>query len=222
MQKNWIGRSEGAEVDFAVANNPEKIRVFTTRPDTIFGATYMVLAPEHPLVDSVTIDEKKQEVAEYRKLASMKSELDRGMDKNKSGVFTGGYAINPANGKQIPIWIADYVLMGYGFGAIMAVPAHDERDWDFAKKYELPIVEVVKSPHDVNEKVFIAKAESCVNSSNSEVTIDGLSYNEAFEKIVTWFGSKGIGRKKINSARSKHSTTPSLEKLAPSKPITNG
>jgi leucyl-tRNA synthetase len=198
MQKNWIGRSEGAEVDFAVANNPEKIRVFTTRPDTIFGATYMVLAPEHPLVDSVTIDEKKQEVAEYRKLASMKSELDRGMDKNKSGVFTGGYAINPANGKQIPIWIADYVLMGYGFGAIMAVPAHDERDWDFAKKYELPIVEVVKSPHDVNEKVFIAKAESCVNSSNSEVTIDGLSYNEAFEKIVTWFGSKGIGRKKIN------------------------
>ncbi len=198
MQKNWIGRSEGAEVDFAIANRSEKIRIFTTRPDTIFGATYMVLAPEHPLVDSVTIAEKKNEVDDYRKQASLKSELDRGMDKNKSGVFTGGFAINPANGIKIQIWIADYVLMGYGFGAIMAVPAHDERDWEFAKKYSLPIIEVVKSPYDVNEKVFIAKDERCVNSSNSEISINGLSYEQAFAKIVSWFEGKGIGKKKIN------------------------
>jgi leucyl-tRNA synthetase len=198
MQKNWIGRSEGAEVNFAVVNSTEKIRIFTTRPDTIFGATYMVLAPEHPLVDAITVAEKKQEIAAYRKQASLKSELDRGMDKNKSGVFTGGYAINPANGKQIPIWVADYVLLGYGFGAIMAVPAHDERDWDFAKKYNLPIVEVVKSPHNVNEMVFVATDEPCVNSSNSEVNIDGLAYEQAFAKIVSWFEFKEIGRKKIN------------------------
>ncbi|MFA6457679.1 MAG: leucine--tRNA ligase, partial [Bacteroidota bacterium] len=198
MQKNWIGRSEGAEVDFAIVNSTEKIRIFTTRPDTIFGATYMVLAPEHPLVDLITVSEKKKEIADYRKQASLKSELDRGMDKDKSGVFTGGYAVNPANGNQIPIWVADYVLMGYGFGAIMAVPAHDERDWDFAKKYELPIVEVVKSPHNVIEEVFVAKDEPCVNSSNNEVTIDGLAYEQAFAKIVGWFETKGIGRKKVN------------------------
>lgn len=198
MQKNWIGRSEGAEVDFAVAKSTENIRVFTTRPDTIFGATYMVLAPEHPLVDSITIAEKKSEVDEYRRRATLKSELDRGIDKDKSGVFTGGYAVNPANGKQIPVWIADYVLMGYGFGAIMAVPAHDERDWEFAKKYDLSIIEVVASPHNVNEKVFVAKDEKCVNSSNSEVSLNGLSYNDAFAKIALWFETKGIGRKKIN------------------------
>ncbi|MCK9409818.1 MAG: leucine--tRNA ligase, partial [Bacteroidetes bacterium] len=198
MQKNWIGRSEGAEVDFKIANSAESIRIFTTRPDTIFGATYMVLAPEHPLVETVTVSQQKQQVDEYRKQATLKSELDRGMDKNKSGVFTGGYAVNPATGEQIPIWIADYVLMGYGFGAIMAVPAHDERDWDFAKKYFLPIVEVVKSPHNVNEQVYIAKEEPCVNSSNGEVTLDGLTYEAAFSKIVGWFESKGIGRKKVN------------------------
>lgn len=198
MQKNWIGRSVGAEVDFPIHESSENIRIFTTRPDTIFGATYMVLAPEHPLVDSVTAEDKRNAVAEYRKQASLKSELDRGIDKDKSGVFTGGYAVNPANGQKIPIWIADYVLMGYGFGAIMAVPAHDERDWEFAKKFGLPITEVVQSPHNVNEKVFVAKDEPCVNSANSEVSINGLSYEQAFEKIVTWFESKGIGRKKIN------------------------
>ncbi|MBI2428216.1 MAG: leucine--tRNA ligase [Ignavibacteriales bacterium] len=198
MQKNWIGRSEGAEVDFAIAGSSEKIRVFTTRPDTIFGATYMVLAPEHPLVDSVTTNAQKKEVETYKKQSILKSELDRGMDKDKTGVFTGGFAVNPATGKEIPIWIADYVLMGYGFGAIMAVPAHDERDWEFAKKFNLPIIEVVKSPHDVNENFYVAKEEPCVNSSNSEVSINGLSYADAFTKIVGWFESKGIGRKKIN------------------------
>jgi leucyl-tRNA synthetase len=198
MQKNWIGRSEGAEVDFAISNSSEKIRIFTTRPDTIFGATYMVLAPEHPLVDGVTTSDIKNEVDSYRKQAALKSEIDRGMDKDKTGVFTGGYAINPATGKEIPIWIADYVLMGYGFGAIMAVPAHDERDWEFAKKFNLPIVEVVKSPYDVNEKVFIAKDEPCVNSSNHEVSINGLTYILACTKIISWFEKKEIGKKKIN------------------------
>lgn len=198
MQKNWIGRSEGAEIDFPVHGSSHIIRVFTTRPDTLFGATYMVLAPEHPLVDAVTIAEKKNEVESYRKQASLKSELDRGIDKDKSGVFTGGYAVNPANGKKIPIWIADYVLMGYGFGAIMAVPAHDERDWEFAKKFGLEIIEVISSPHDVNDAVYVAKEEPCVNSSNGEISIDGLVYDDACEKIVSWFASKGIGRKKIN------------------------
>lgn len=198
MQKNWIGRSEGAEVDFAVAGSSEKIRIFTTRPDTIFGATYMVLAPEHPLVDSVTTNDRRKEVDAYRKQSALKSELDRGMEKEKSGVFTGGYAVNPATGKEIPIWIADYVLMGYGFGAIMAVPAHDERDWEFAKKFNLPIIEVVQSPHDVNDKVFVGTNEPCVNSSNNEVSINGLAYEEAFAKIVSWFESKRIGKKKIN------------------------
>lgn len=198
MQKNWIGRSVGAEVDFAVAGSDKKIRIFTTRPDTIFGATYMVLAPEHPLVDSLAVPEIKYEIERYRKQAAMKSDLERGIDKEKTGVFTGGYAVNPASGKKIPVWISDYVLMGYGFGAIMAVPAHDERDWEFAKKFGLDIIEVVKSPHDVREQVFVAKDEPCVHSTNAEVSIDGLSYDAASAKIIAWFESKGIGRKKVN------------------------
>lgn len=197
MQKNWIGRSEGSEVIFKIAGKVETLKIFTTRPDTIFGATYMVLAPEHPLVAKITSTEKKNEIEEYVKQASLKSERERGIEKEKSGVFTGGYAINPVNGKQIPIWIADYVLMGYGFGAIMAVPAHDERDWEFAKKFSLPIIEVIKSSHDVNEKPFIAKDEVCVNSSNDEISINGLKYEEAVSKMNVWFERKGIGRKKI-------------------------
>ncbi|MFA6540473.1 MAG: leucine--tRNA ligase [Bacteroidota bacterium] len=198
MQKNWIGKSEGAEIDFQVVGHNEKIRVFTTRPDTLFGATYMVLAPEHPLIDRLSSPEKKTEIDEYRKQASLKSELERGIEKEKTGVFTGGYAVNPANGTNIPIWIADYVLMGYGFGAIMAVPAHDERDWEFAKKFDLPIVEVIKSPHDVREEVFYDKGSVCVNSSNDEVSLDGLTYEAAFERMTAWCEKKGIGRKKIN------------------------
>lgn len=198
MQKNWIGRSEGSELDFLVADRTENIRVFTTRPDTIFGATYMVLAPEHPLVDAITHPEHRKEVETYRAQATLKSELDRGIDKDKTGVFTGSFAVNPANGKKIPIWIADYVLMGYGFGAIMAVPAHDERDWEFAKKFGLDIVEVIASPHDVTTQVYVAKDEPCVHSSNNEVSIDGMTYHDAFRTIVGWFESKGIGKKKIN------------------------
>jgi REP element-mobilizing transposase RayT len=143
LQRNWIGRSEGAEVEFEIQG--QAITVFTTRPDTLFGATYMVLAPEHPLVDEITSDEKKDAVEAYKKSCASKSDLERGdLNKDKSGVFTGTYATNPVNGEEIPVWIADYVMMGYGTGAIMAVPGHDERDYEFATKFELPIVEVVR------------------------------------------------------------------------------
>ena len=151
LQRNWIGRSEGAHVTFKVDGIDETITVFTTRPDTLFGATYMVLAPEHRLVDEITTEEQLAAVEEYREKTARKSDLERTeLAKEKSGVFTGAYAINPVNNERIPIWIADYVLMGYGTGAIMAVPAHDERDFEFAKKFELPIKQVVQPPegHD--------------------------------------------------------------------------
>ncbi|HBX67060.1 MAG TPA: leucine--tRNA ligase, partial [Balneolaceae bacterium] len=135
MQRNWIGKSIGAEVDFKIAGHEERIKVFTTRPDTIFGATYMVLAPEHNLVKKITTEEQKQAIADYQEEAAKKSDLERQeLSKDKTGAFTGAYAINPANGKEIPIWIADYVLASYGTGAIMAVPGQDERDWEFAEK----------------------------------------------------------------------------------------
>ena len=144
LQKNWIGRSEGAVVKFEISDLKFEIEVFTTRPDTLFGATYMVLAPEHPLVSQITTTEQKTSVAAYQKAISSKSDMDRGdLNKDKSGVFTGAYATNPVNGEQIPVWIADYVMMGYGTGAIMAVPAHDERDFEFAKRFDLPIRQVV-------------------------------------------------------------------------------
>lgn len=149
MQRNWIGRSEGAEIDFQIDNHKEKIKVFTTRPDTLFGATYMVLAPEHPLVEQITTKEQKKQVASYLLQTIEKSELERtSLEKEKTGVFTGAYAINPANGEKMQIWVADYVLATYGTGAIMAVPAHDERDYEFAKKFELPIVKVVNDEGD--------------------------------------------------------------------------
>ena len=139
MQRNWIGRSTGAEVDFKIEGLNENLTVFTTRPDTLFGATYMVIAPEHPLTDVITSTEHKSNVNNYIKATSLKSDLDRtDLAKEKTGVFTGRYAINPVNNKQIPIWVADYVLTGYGTGAIMAVPAHDTRDFEFAQKFNLP------------------------------------------------------------------------------------
>jgi leucyl-tRNA synthetase len=145
MQRNWIGRSEGAKVIFSVDKSEEKIEVFTTRSDTLFGATYMVLAPEHSLVDKITTKEYKNEVEKYKKKAIIKSDLARTeLTKEKTGIFTGGYAINPVNKKKIPIWIADYVLWGYGTGAIMAVPAHDQRDYEFAKKFDIKITQVIK------------------------------------------------------------------------------
>ncbi|MFQ3621317.1 MAG: leucine--tRNA ligase, partial [Spirochaetales bacterium] len=140
MQRNWIGRSEGANVHFPLAGGEGTIEVYTTRPDTLFGATYMVLAPEHPLVDRITTPEQRKVVEDYKEMARTKSDLERtDLAKEKTGVFTGAYAINPVNNEKIPVWISDYILISYGTGAIMAVPAHDERDWDFAKKYNLPI-----------------------------------------------------------------------------------
>ncbi len=141
MQRNWIGKSTGAEVDFEVDGLGEKLRVYTTRPDTLFGATYMVIAPEHPMVDEIVTADKKEEVENYVKAAALKSDLDRtDLAKDKTGVFTGRYAINPVNNQPIPIWVADYVLMGYGTGAIMAVPAHDTRDFEFAKNLNIPVI----------------------------------------------------------------------------------
>jgi leucyl-tRNA synthetase len=198
MQRNWIGRSRGAEVDFEVDSESTnglkaKIRVFTTRPDTLFGATYMVLAPEHPLVDEITSQEQLEAVKTYREQAQHKSDLQRTeLQKEKTGVFTGGYAINPVNGKKIPVWIADYVLYGYGTGAIMAVPGHDERDWEFAKKFELPIVEVI-SGGDVTEAAHTGDGV-LVNSG----LLDGLNVAEAKNRIIAWLEEQGLGKGTIN------------------------
>lgn len=199
MQRNWIGKSIGAEVDFSLAEHNAKIRVFTTRPDTLFGATYMVLSPEHPLVDVITTEDNRAAVQAYKNEAATKSDLDRTeLAKNKTGVFTGAFAVNPVNGKQIPIWIADYVLMGYGTGAIMAVPGHDERDWEFAKKFGLEIVEVV-SGGKVEEAAYTENQYGViVNSANNEVSLDGLKVPEAKEKIISWLESKGLGQKSVN------------------------
>jgi leucyl-tRNA synthetase len=203
MQRNWVGRSEGAEVDFPIEVVGEpRIRVFTTRPDTLFGATYMVLAPEHSLVEAVTTLDHRAEVASYREAAARKSDLDRtDLAKSKTGVYTGAFAINPVNGQKVPIWIADYVLMGYGTGAIMAVPGHDERDFEFAKAFHLPIVRVVASTLDKAAAPLIeAEPEPgvAVNSANAEISLDGLPTPEAKARITDWLASKGLGRKTIN------------------------
>jgi len=182
-QRDWIGRSEGAEVDFAIANANEKIRVFTTRPDTLFGATYMVLAPEHVLVQKLKEKiENFEEVLEYIDNTKKRTELERQIDQEKTGVELQGIkAINPATGKEIPVWIADYVLATYGTGAIMAVPAHDERDNAFAEKFALPIIEVISSNGVAKDSDFL----------------NGLSFEDAKEKMITWLEEKGIGNKKI-------------------------
>jgi leucyl-tRNA synthetase len=201
MQKNWIGRSIGTEVEFGIAGINGTIRVFTTRPDTLFGATYMVLAPEHPLVDVLTTAEQRDAVNAYREAAARKSDLQRQeLEKEKTGVFTGGYAVNPVNGEQLPIWIADYVLMGYGTGAIMAVPAHDARDWAFAKTYFLPIREVIAGG-DVDKEAFVETDKGKVVNSTSPdggFSIDGLTPVDAIPKITAWLESIGRGRKSVN------------------------
>ncbi|HZI31644.1 MAG TPA: leucine--tRNA ligase, partial [Candidatus Binatia bacterium] len=195
MQRNWIGRSEGAEVDFKVADSEEMIRVFTTRPDTLFGATYMVLAPEHRLVDEITTEEQCTAVENYREHTARKSDLERTeLAKEKSGVFTGAYAINPVNSEKIPIWIADYVLASYGTGAIMAVPAHDTRDFEFATKFKLPIVQVVQPPDAKTEWQGFTDDGTAVNSG----FITGLPTPEAKKKITAWLEEKGLGKKTIN------------------------
>ena len=206
MQKNWIGRSEGAEIDFRVqvaadesAANPSDpsaplITVFTTRPDTIFGATFLVLAPEHPLVAQLTTPGTRAKVDQYREAALKKSEIERQENKTKTGVFTGSYAINPATGEPIPIWVADYVLMGYGTGAIMAVPGHDERDFEFAEKFDLPIKQVIEKPEgsDDTDRCYHGEGE-LVNSGQ----FNGTRSEDAREQIVAWLNGQGVGRSKV-------------------------
>ncbi|MEI6756816.1 MAG: leucine--tRNA ligase [Chlorobium sp.] len=199
MQRNWIGRSEGTEIDFELRCHNRKLKVYTTRPDTLFGATYLVISPEHPLAEKLATAEQLVEVKNYISRAKLKTELERtGLQKEKTGVFSGSYAINPATGEPLPVWISDFVLTSYGTGAIMSVPAHDQRDWEFAKQYNLPVIEVIKSPHDVNEKVFEEKESICVNSSNSEVTLDGLSFSDAFDRMASWLERKKLGERKVN------------------------
>jgi leucyl-tRNA synthetase len=209
MQRNWIGRSTGAEVDFRIDGLNEKLTVFTTRPDTLFGATYMVIAPEHSLTGIITNDEKRKAVDDYIKAASLKSDLDRtDLAKDKTGVFTGGYAINPVNHKKIPIWVADYVLTGYGTGAIMAVPAHDTRDFEFAEKFGLPII-CIQDPDvpDPEQKKRIIAGKECwtedgkyINSSDKSTGIDinGLNKEAGINKIISWLEKESIGREKVN------------------------
>ena len=194
MQRNWIGRSEGASVSFKVEKSDNFLEVYTTRADTLFGATYMVVSPEHPLVDQLTIQAKKAEVAAYIDASAHKSDLERtDLAKDKTGVFTGSYAINPVNNERIPIWIADYVLISYGTGAIMAVPAHDTRDWEFAKKFGLPILEVLKSEVDVQEEAWTEDGIH-VNSG----FLDGLNKEDAIEKMLAWLEEKKLGTKATN------------------------
>jgi leucyl-tRNA synthetase len=230
MQRNWIGKSEGAEVVFSLASDrlmtkeeldaagniileqaghalpsgwsttmpksAERITVFTTRPDTLFGATYMVLAPEHPLVQKITIADHAAKIEAYRKWAASRSDRERQEDTRKTGEFTGAYAINPVNGKQIPIWVSDYVLMGYGTGAIMAVPAHDERDWEFATKFKLPIVQVVGKN---GEAIDLQKEPFCEEGiAVNSPWIDGLPTQEAKSKIISLLEEKGVGKRQVN------------------------
>lgn len=193
LQRDWIGKSIGAEVDFKIDGYDDKIRVFTTRPDTLFGATYMVMAPEHTLVDAIVTPEYKEAVNTYRQEAARKSDLDRtDLSKDKTGQFTGAYAINPVNSQKIPIWISDYVLISYGTGAIMAVPAHDERDWEFATKFELPIIEVVQPPEPV---------EGCFSGNGTAVNsgeFTGLSTAVFKVEIAKWLEDNDLGKSAIN------------------------
>ncbi|HEY6205084.1 MAG TPA: leucine--tRNA ligase [Chthoniobacterales bacterium] len=194
LQRNWIGRSEGAEIDFKIDNHDTQIRVFTTRPDTLYGATYMVLAPEHSLVEQIVTEEQWPAVRAYRERTARKSDLERTeLAKEKTGVFTGAYAINPANEEKIPIWIADYVLLGYGTGAIQAVPAHDERDLEFARKFDLPIRQVVQPPGDADPIGFVGEGIAI----NSPI-IEGLPSREAIRKITEWLEKRGAGKRAIN------------------------
>lgn len=192
MQRNWIGRSEGAEVTFGIEGHDETFTVFTTRPDTLYGATYAVLAPEHKLVDLITTDAQKEAVAAYLEQAKHKSDLERtDLAKEKTGVFTGAYAINPVNGERLPIWIADYVLISYGTGSIMAVPAHDERDYEFAKTFDLPIKQVIAGG-DISKEAYAGDGAHI----NSEF-LDGLNKEQAIAKMIEWLVEYGKGNRKV-------------------------
>ncbi|HVK45513.1 MAG TPA: leucine--tRNA ligase [Micropruina sp.] len=210
MQRNWIGRSTGASVTFAVDGHEAAIGVFTTRPDTLFGATFMVLAPEHPIVDAITPGENSwpagtlpswtggaaspsEAVTAYRDQAARKTDLERQENKHKSGVFTGAFGVNPVDGARIPIFIADYVLMGYGTGAIMAVPAEDERDWEFAKSYDLPIIRTVQPSEGHDENTAFTGDGPTINSANDEISLNGLSMADAKTAIIEWLSARDLG-----------------------------
>ena len=200
LQRNWIGRSEGVELGFNLEGHSDIINVYTTRPDTLFGASYMVLAPEHTLIHSLVTEDQRSKVEAYIEETKKKSDFDRTeVNKDKTGVFTGSYAINPFTKEKIEIWIADYVLISYGTGAIMAVPGHDERDWEFASKYDLPIVEVVEGG-DVTKAAFTAKGNAViVNSSNNDtLSLNGLTVEEAVQKAIQYIESNSIGKATVN------------------------
>jgi leucyl-tRNA synthetase len=196
-QKNWIGRSEGAEMRFKVADSDIELEIFTTRADTVFGVTFMVLAPESKYVDMVTSDDRRSAVAEYLDAVKHKTERERQIDKRVSGVFTGAYAVNPLTGKNIPIWVSDYVLAGYGTGAIMAVPAHDSRDYAFARHFDLPIIPLIEGA-DVSEESFDAKEGKMMNSCGPELDLNGLEVKDAIAKTKQFIAEKGIGKVKVN------------------------
>ena len=191
MQRHWIGRSTGADVDFALPDSDLNLKIFTTRPDTLFGTTFMVVAPEHPLIETLTTPEQKGAVEQYRKAAAAKSDLERGMEKQKTGVFTGSHAINPVNGERLPVWTADYVMMGYGTGAIMAVPAHDERDYAFAKAHGLRIIEVV-SGGDISQSAYTGDG-LLVNSG----FLDGMAMEAAKTAVIGKLEATGQGKAKV-------------------------
>ena len=218
LQVNWIGKSKGAKAIFKLKDFEDTLTIFTTRPDTLFGATYMVMAPEHPLIEKITTEENRNGVTEYQKISASKSDMDRTeLSKEKTGVFTGSYAINPVNGKEIPVWISDYVLMSYGTGAIMAVPAHDERDFEFAHKFNLPIVSVFDpnldahpdlipdhlEPEEVRKQVMDGKIcwtgeGKCIHSSNDDLSLNGMSVRDAIKAITSWLETKNLGEHAIN------------------------
>ena len=196
MQRNWIGKSKGAEIEFEVAGGNakgEKIKVFTTRPDTLFGATFLTVAPEHPLLDKLVNDLTKDKVEEYKKESLKKTEIERQENKQKTGIFTGSYVVNPANGKRIPVWVSDYVLGGYGEGAVMAVPAHDERDYEFAKKFDLDIVKVVEKPEGVADDDICYHGDGVIVNSGD---FDGQNSADVREQVLSWLEEKEIGRSK--------------------------
>lgn len=196
MQRNWIGKSKGAEIEFEVAEGNakgEKIKVFTTRPDTLFGATFLTVAPEHPLLDKIVNDLTKDKVEEYKKESLKKTEIERQENKQKTGIFTGSYVVNPANGKRIPVWVSDYVLGGYGEGAVMAVPAHDERDYEFAKKFDLDIIKVVEKPEGIVDDDICYHGEGIIVNSGD---FDGQNSADVREQVLSWLEEKGIGRSK--------------------------
>ncbi len=209
MQRNWIGKSTGAEVDFKLDGVDEKLTVYTTRPDTLFGATYMVIAPEHPALNVIVTDDQRTKVADYVKAAAMKSDLDRtDLAKEKTGVFTGRYAINPINGAKIPVWVADYVLIGYGTGAIMAVPAHDTRDFEFAKEFDIPVICILDPAQaDEETRAKVLAGEACwtedgayINSADATTGIDinGKNKAEGIKTVISWLGENNLGKATVN------------------------